>query len=688
MAHALENCTENIPDIYPAHEPVLAEIKLKAPEPKDEKTDPTIPTASPKIKRYYRLQAEGDSKFYLTAKLAREGGAIAEFTAAGWVYKSQEDAEKVARKWTDGKRKVKVVRRFEPLLDKVWYGSKDEARLAKKQIMLEVDRHKKNKNLQDIEIQCDQAGLPRDWLHEETLPDDYNFSEHDKKTHAHFKPLWNRAKEEQEEIALKDRDIKREEEVLESGNIEVNGKALLDNLQRNEIGDANLFVEKYKNKYVFDQTEGKNGAFYLWNGKHWELDLHKSRYKDFDAISEDYLQASKNERLDKETKEALEKRSHQLRTDRRRRNVLETVSADLSFRGKWDNIPRLLPCKNGIVDLTSGKFLESTPDFYIRKVCPVNYNESAKCPKFQSFLYEISLEDEEWVSFLQRSLGYALIGVPVEEILIYWYGEGGRNGKGTLAKVIQHVLGPLVKSFPAEMLLLQRNLPSSSTPSPELANLEGVRIALFSEINEGRKIDSAKVKNLSGRDTIPCRRLFSNADLQIEPVHTMFLQTNYKPKAPADDNALWNRNVLMPFPASFVRNPKNKNERPLKENLKEELLEEAEGILAWLVQGSLQYKENGLKIPESILQQTENYRKENDGIGCFLEERCVQESGFSASKIKMRNEIQSYCEKNGFKRPGKNEISSYLKNKFSDSHSRIGDFWMGVKILENEELNQ
>lgn len=53
-------------------------------------------------------------------------------------------------------------------------------------------------------------------------------------------------------------------------------------------------------------------------------------------------------------------------------------------------------------------------------------------------------------------------------------------------QTLENVLGGLAKTFPAEMLLLQRNPPSSSTPRSEKANLQGVRFAIFSEIDESK----------------------------------------------------------------------------------------------------------------------------------------------------------------------------------------------------------
>lgn len=462
-------------------------------------------------------------------------------------------------------------------------------------------------------------------------------------------------------------------------NEKTENEKVLERLNKNESGDAEIFVELFENKYLFDPTEGKNGAFYLWDGYQWALDIHKERYKDFEKVSDTYLIAISDESIDESISKEFLKRSHQLRTSRRRNNVLETVSAYLSFKGSWDFCPEKLPCKNGIINLKTGDLEQSNRENYIKKVCLVNYDKNAQCPKFAEFLNEITLGDIELASFIKRVIGYSLLGVPKEEKIFYLYGDG-RNGKGTLMHLIQHVLGSLSKTFPSEMLLSQRNPPSSSSPNPELANLEGVRMAVFSEINEGRKIDSAKVKNLSGRDIIPCRRLYSNVDLQITPTHTMILQTNYKPKAPSDDKALWSRNILIPFKARFVKDPKENHERPIKENLKDELLEESEGILKWMVDGCLEYQEKGLQVPQSVIDQTEGYRKENDGIGRFLEEMCFEDPAVSTQKSKMETAIKSYCKANEIKEPTRNEISDYLKIRFNEGSNGKNRLWMGVKI--------
>ena len=116
------------------------------------------------------------------------------------------------------------------------------------------------------------------------------------------------------------------------------------------------------------------------------------------------------------------------------------------------------------------------------------------------------------------------------------------------------------------------------------------------------------------------------------------------------------------------------------ENLKEELLKESEGILKWIVDGCLEYQKEGLKIPKIILDQTEDYRQENDGIGRFLSEMCVKGDEFTTPCQEMLNAIKDYCNEEGLNIPSRNEITDYLKVKFKKNETSRGNFWKGVGI--------
>ena len=694
MTNTLEKCTEIVQDTYLVPETISSEHTTDAIEFSEEKITPKPSTL--KLVFYYLLQIEGDPEFRLSAKSARKNGIKAEFTPAGWIYQKKEEGEEVANRWTKGKRRLKVVRWFDPeinsLLDQVWKGSKEEIKLAKKKIGLEITKQQHNKKKQIIEMNCYEAGLHYSWLHSQSLPDD--MSENEKKIHSYYKPLWDKTFEEQEKIELKESDISKEEEDIEIHNdLPVSFNIIEKSLIRNERGDAELFLKLLENKYLFDSSEGKNGEFYIWTGTYWLLDRRKRRYKDIESVSSVYekaaIEAAKEESK-KEISKELSKRAHSLRSSKRCKSVFEFVATEIHIEKEWDYCPEKLPCLNGVVDLKTGAISIHKPDNCLRSICPTSYNPNTSRPLFDKFLDDITLGNLELKSFLGRVFGSALLGTSKEEKIFILYGKDGRNGKGTLMQTIEKVLGPLAKTFPSEMLLLQRNPPSSSTPRPEKANLQGVRFAIFSEIDEKRQIDASEVKNLSGGDTITCRRLFSNVDIQIRPSHTMFIQTNFKPKASAKDGALWKRNILIPFNAEFVEEPDQEkpHQRKKDEGFKEKLLLEKEGILAWLIEGCLEYQKIGLSIPEIVKNETATYRKENDGIQLFIEEMCIQSSEFSAPKSKMTAAIQKYCKENSYETPNRNEISTTLKQKFKEGHNRSGDFWCGIKIYDEKELQE
>ncbi len=203
MAYNTEKCTEN------SHE---AFIENKNP-PAEKKSQHNAARTTP-FNFYYLLQVDGDPEFSLVAKSARKNGIKAEYTAAGWVYQRKEDAEKVAKRWSQGKRKIRAVRWYDLRLDIIWNGQKSEANLAKKEIRHEIKTCQLNKKKQAIDLQCHVCGLHPSWLYAEKLPED--MSDHDRKTHAYFKPLWDETFKEKEELDLRSSDLSREKEDIES----------------------------------------------------------------------------------------------------------------------------------------------------------------------------------------------------------------------------------------------------------------------------------------------------------------------------------------------------------------------------------------------------------------------------------------------------------------------------------------
>ena len=50
---------------------------------------------------------------------------------------------------------------------------------------------------------------------------------------------------------------------------------------------------------------------------------------------------------------------------------------------------------------------------------------------------------------------------------------------------------------------------------------------------------------------------------------------------------------------------------------------EAEGILAWIIQGAVRWHHEGLGKPSEVAHAVNEYREEMDQIGRFIEECCI-----------------------------------------------------------------
>jgi phage/plasmid-associated DNA primase len=61
--------------------------------------------------------------------------------------------------------------------------------------------------------------------------------------------------------------------------------------------------------------------------------------------------------------------------------------------------------------------------------------------------------------------------------------------------------------------------------------------------------------------------------------------------------------------------------------LKDALLKELPGILAWAVAGCLLWLERGMGTPAEVQLATEQYRRDSDTLGAFLDECCVVDVG-------------------------------------------------------------
>ncbi len=472
-------------------------------------------------------------------------------------------------------------------------------------------------------------------------------------------------------------------------------------LDANEFGDSLIFAHHFEKIYFYNFSENE---FYVWFGHYWKRDTLNTALAQVDRVAQEYM--ARVEALDGMIREAYQeqnddsakalnyrrqeflKRIKQLRTHRRRGNILEYVKSNITKPlakegSELDSHPDLLACKNGVVDLSTGAFRSGRPEQYITKASQVEYKGIEEpAPTWERFLNEIFSENQELIHYMHKVLGYATTGHVKDNSFFVLTGQG-RNGKSVLIEIVQHVMGDHMGPIQAELLLDQGRSRSSAGPSPDIMALKGLRLATASETDQGRRISPSAVKWLTGGDTLIGRNPHDKLTTRFQPTHKLFLLTNHKPHAPADDFAFWERLRLIPFEVSFVdREPKAPNERRADLDLKSKLLVEAPGILAWLIKGAILWSQEGLKPPAVVTQATADYHREEDILADFIDECCLVSNEFEESFSKLHTKFLEWYEENISRRaPGKKTFGNMLSKRFERKKSNNIKY-IGIKLKD------
>jgi len=474
-------------------------------------------------------------------------------------------------------------------------------------------------------------------------------------------------------------------------------KEILDALARNEDGDAALFIRLQQGRLVYDHAAAE---WYTWAGHHWKLDKTEQALAGVSDIADIYVsemgrqawvragaeKAGQTKAADmaKNFETSLARRVRDLRTIRRKRAVLHLARAGSNTLGitgeEWDRNPWLLGVTNGVINLKTGQFRPGTPEDFIKTAAPTKWEGlDAPAPTWERLLSDIFGNTQDLISFMQRLLGYGITGRSDHHIFIILHGEG-RNGKGTLLETIRTVLGEYAMKTESELLLQQKLARNASAPNSAILSLQGRRIVWASETSDGERLSAGRLKELVGGDTLSGRPVFGKHHIQFTPSHLLLLITNSKPKAPAGDYALWQRVHLVPFQYAFVDNPTASNERKADIYLGDKLKAEASGVLSWLVRGCLIWQREGLNPPDIVRAATEDYRKDEDILGHFIDERCVLGDSFTVRAQIFYEEYRTWASENGLGEFSGVRFGKDMKERFHPDSDNKGNFYIGVGV--------
>ena len=415
-------------------------------------------------------------------------------------------------------------------------------------------------------------------------------------------------------------------------NSSADGSRPVTGFARSDLGNAERFVAYHGQDVRYCHPWRK---WLVWDGTRWVVDAKGLvRQKMRQTVRSIYEEAA--DCPDEDERKALAKWALASESKPKIDAALSLAEAEEGIPVSPDELDAnawKLNCLNGTIDLRTGKLLPHDRADLITKLAPVEYAADAEAPSWMTSL-EIVQPKQDVRGFLKRAYGYSATGDTSEQVLFINHGPG-MNGKSTSQEVIMSALGDYAQRAPTEMLMSKR---PGGVPN-DVARLKGARFAAASETEEGRRLDESLVKDLTGSDTVVARHMRAEF-FEFRPTHKLWLSTNHKPEIRGTDLAMWRRIRLIPWDVTIAPSDQ-------KKDLPKKLTAELPGVLAWIVQGCLEWQEQGLNAPEEVQKATKAYRAESDVLGGFLADCCKIGENESEYAAALWGAWQRWCEESG-----------------------------------------
>lgn len=430
-------------------------------------------------------------------------------------------------------------------------------------------------------------------------------------------------------------------------------------------------------------------SWLVWTGTHWERDAgdHEVRRRSVETILDltnvaavDFspdLQPAQRTALVKhsERSQSVNRIAAMVDMARSRPNVI--VSPE-----RLDDDPYLVNFGNGTLDLRTGEFRTQRRDDRITRLIRWNGQPSRFDPDLESkpngiwerFVARV-LPDPEVRRFVQMAMGYTLIGITSERIMMILYGTG-RNGKSTFIETCQAAFGEYSLTVPSSLFLASKDSRGGGSATPDIASLYRARLVTSQETPEGGRLDEARVKWITGDDTISARRLYE-APFTFEPSHTVWLSTNHRPVVRGGGHALWDRMRPIPFTERIRDNE-------VQGDLKARLRQELPSVMAWIVEGTRDYqREGGLIVPRAVDLAGATYREDSDWFGGFMESRCIVDEDETALAGELHKAYNAWASEANEKPMTPTALGNALRERgmvsFKTGHGARA--WRGIGLL-------
>ncbi len=423
-------------------------------------------------------------------------------------------------------------------------------------------------------------------------------------------------------------------------------------LERSDDGNALALIDRFGHllRYCYDR-----GRWLAWDGTRWHWQPPKG------GVAREY--AKRLARAMPETdKEAVNHKRISM-SAAGVANTLAMAETDIRIAVGIDALDAHaweLNTPTGIIDLRTGTLTPPDPTRLHTRVTLCAPDFDADDTVWTRFLIDTFGDDKTLIAYLRRLVGYSAVGEVGPHILPFCYGLGG-NGKGAFLEALQKVLGDYATTAPLGFLMAKAHTQHLT----EIARLAGARMVLCDEVNEDDRFDEAKVKQLTGGNTLTAHFMRQD-DITFTPTHQLWLVGNNQPAVRTGGKSFWRRLRLIGF------------EREVPED---KIIDDLQGILArdhgpallaWIARGAADYADGGLREPDSVKAATEEYAHDQDTVARFMEECCRLGGGdhVKSAVTDVRRRYETWCVSESETPVSAKALTQGLRNRYGTGEAK------------------
>ena len=265
---------------------------------------------------------------------------------------------------------------------------------------------------------------------------------------------------------------------------------------------------------------------------------------------------------------------------------------------------------------------------------------------------------------------------------------GGSNGKSKIVELMSSTFGEYQETLGTTAITRKR--PESGAANPDLVVLKCKRFVSMSEPDEGEKINTASMKQLSGEDVVKARALFQDQDAFVI-MAKIFMLCNDLPPVSSMDNGTWRRLRVIPHVAKFVDHGQAVD--AAKHIHYKDLLLDSKirrwrpyfaSLLVWYYENH--YLVHGLKEPASVLSASNKYKEENDAFAAFCQDCVVRETGAETKANDILSRYKEWIRFNaGKKIMQKKDILLRLTEVYGKPVDAAGKTYAGFRLAYDDE---